>query len=293
MSPSKISSDENETSEVQWFHAPHKDAICSEPLFRYLSEEVEVINGFLFDIRMAKNVDFLLKSAAEVVKDPKLQENFSKDIMWRSVRLRSESISKTLVNNLVNNFLTYLSEVLQLVVVAKPEVLRSSEKTSTEEILQFHEMSDVVSYIADRKINELSYGGLKGIEEFVSSRLGLALFDDGEQRKLLTIFVELRNLNTHNRGRVNDLFLSRVAVIQSADFKFTKGKPFHTDFDTLVKLSRNANRVALDLDNKLATKFKLKRDPFADRFRATKKAQFARFGFNTSPSIEPSDEQCF
>ena len=125
-------------------------------------------------------------------------------------------------------------------------------------------MHDLRAYIANKKINELSYGGLKQIQEFISDRLGVEMFTSTEQQSLLTIFVELRNIHTHNRGIVNQLFLDRIGEGHK-QFKFTLAKLFHVDLDNFILLSKNAIEVALQVDDSLAKKFKIKRSHYKKR----------------------------
>jgi hypothetical protein len=164
----------------------------------------------MFVIQMATNTDHVLHVAAKMIQRADMVESFSKNMLFRKVQYFSPLISSNLVMDMANNFLTYLSEIIQNAVSKKPEILRSNDRFTAEEILQFSKMSDVASYIADRKINELSYGGLRQMEQFIDDRLGLKLFEDDEERRLLSILVELRNIQTHNRGIVNDLFLNRL-----------------------------------------------------------------------------------
>jgi hypothetical protein len=93
-----------------------------------------------------------------------------------------------------------LSDILQAVMTKRHEVLRSSEKITTEDALQFDRVQDLRSLIADKKINELSHGGFNKIQEFIAERLGIDIGLTEEERGLLTILVELRNIHTHNRG---------------------------------------------------------------------------------------------
>ena len=109
----------------------------------------------------------------------------------------------------------------------------------------------------DKKVNELSYGGIKDMEGYFRDRLGVGMFNNDEQRNLLACFNEIRNINLHNGSKINDLFLSKVAPI--AGLKFVKGKIFHLEMDGFVRLATNALRVALLIDTSVASKFKLRR----------------------------------
>src|SRR5262249_47047970 len=145
------------------------------------------------------------------------------------------------------------------------EILRSSERVTTEEILQFQKMKDIRSFLADRKISELSYGGLRMTQDFIHDRLGVSLFERAEEEQLLTAFVELRNIHTHNRGIINRLFLNRVGRSKHKDFNFKIGELYHVNFPEFIRLTNNCIIVARRLDDAIAKKFKLKRVSFRKR----------------------------
>ena len=86
-----------------------------------------------------------------------------------------------------------------------------------------------MNYLVDRKINDLSYGGMRKIEEYTKDRLGTEFVEDIKTRKLLVIFMELRRIDVHNRGYVNDVFLHRI--VDDCGFKFEKNKRYHVDFE--------------------------------------------------------------
>jgi hypothetical protein len=244
---------------------PGDTQTCSDVFYRFISEYDKIINLFLFTVTLAARADEVRKIAATTLQKVGEPANPVDDSMFKQVRTFSTLLSRTLVTNMASNFLCYLSEILQEVVKKRHEVLRSSEKLTTEEVLQFKRMNDIITFIADRKINELSYGGLMQINEFIADRLGVEMFKDDKERMLLTIFVELRNIHTHNRGIVNKLFLNRIGCDHYDNFQFKLGKLYHVDLDEFAALSRNAIAVALRLDEMLAKKFKLKRFHYKKR----------------------------
>lgn len=95
------------------------------------------------------------------------------------------------------------------------------------------------------------------MEKYFYDRLGIRMFPDNRQRDLLRLFVEVRNINVHNGGVVNDLFSSRVGFVEG--FNYVKDKTFHIDLDALVTLSENAMRVAMHIDATVGAKFGLLR----------------------------------
>ena len=91
------------------------------------------------------------------------------------------------------------------------------------------------------------------------------MFDNQDERIKLTILAELRNIHTHNRGVVNEIFLKRVGDKKYGAFDFTLDKAIHVDFEKFTILSRNAIDVAVRLDASLAEKFKVRRTSYTKR----------------------------
>ena len=251
-----------------WLYDPKETQTCTDAFYRFILEYDKIVGLFFFVVMSANRIDQIRAIAAHALADKKQRnkpvEHFDEKVMSQRVRDYSKQISRDLIVSMANNFLCYLSEILQDVMNKKHEILRSSERITTEEALQFNRVQDLRAFIADRKINELSYGGLRQMRDFMSERLGVEMITADEQGALLTIFVELRNIHTHNRGVVNQLFLNRIGA-GHPKFSFKKNHAYHVDFDEFVLLSRNTIEVALKLDDMLATKFKLKRARYKNR----------------------------
>ena len=257
-----------------WVYDPKKTHTCTEAFYRFVEEYDKIIGLFFFTVTTASHVDRVRAVAAHALADEESRkkpiEQFNEELMSKRIRQYSKQLSRDLIISMANNFLCYLSEILQDVMIRKHEILRSSERITTEEALQFSRVQDLRAFIADRKINELSYGGLRQMRDFISERLGVEMITTDEQGTLLTIFVELRNIHTHNRGVVNQLFLNRIGA-GHPKFSFKLGHAYHANFDQFVLLSRNTMEVAQKLDDMLARKFRLKRARYKERLEKDRK----------------------
>lgn len=172
--------------------------------------------------------------------------------MLEQLKKHSTVQSRNLTNGIVNAFQRYFSAIINAAALKRPEMLSSSQTVRVDDVLRFTRHKDLVAFIIDRKINELSYGGLAAMEKYFDDRLGVRMFDDNRQRELLRLFVEVRNINVHNGGIVT-LFASRVGTVEG--FSYSKGKTFHVDMDALITLSENAIRVAMHIDSTVSAKF--------------------------------------
>ena len=68
-------------------------------------------------------------------------------------------------------------------------------------------MAELISYIADKKINELAYQSMTDLKRYLSDKLGFDLFNGDAQERLIIEIIQIRNLLVHNRGKLSEKFL--------------------------------------------------------------------------------------
>ena len=110
----------------------------------------------------------------------------------------------------IDNYLTYISELLTLIYTTRPEMLRSNETVTMEEIFQCGNMEELVSRQTERKVLELSYNGLRKLDCELTKRTSFCLFQDPDDLAIAAAIMEKRNLVVHNRGIVNRKYLKMV-----------------------------------------------------------------------------------
>jgi len=258
--------DKTKSAILEFFY-PKRTVICTRTFSNFLADYYDNVDHLFFITSLAARADDTLVTAAKTLanisssthEDKERWERVRADpqVTARELRRFARVLSRNLTNAIVSGFQRYFSEIIQATALKRPEILRSGQTVRVDEILRFTRHSDIVSYLIDKKINELSYGGIRDMESYFRDRLGTEMFSTDRQRALLTAFIEIRNINVHNGSIVNDLFLSKVGAIE--DFNFVRGKRFHVDMDELTLLSDNAIRVALAIDRSVASKFKLQR----------------------------------
>lgn len=112
----------------------------------------------------------------------------------------------------VDNFLVYVSDLIGLLFRARPEALRSQEQVKLDDILMHPTIEDLIEWLADEKVNELSYKGFGEIAEYFARRFGLELVEDTELRRQLIRAIATRNLLVHRRGRVDSRFVKTLTA---------------------------------------------------------------------------------
>jgi hypothetical protein len=245
---------------------PRRQAACSEAGYRFQLQHFRIFDFFLFAVMLSTNADKVRFTAAKVLAGVGVTEyvaNFEKvqenpQPTFRKLQSFGEYQSELMIIRSVDNFMSFLSETLQACMSKQPELLRSNEQIRTEDVLRFSNRRELVDFLVNRKLNELSYGGIRGIEEFLDQRLNVTLVDNDDERSQLGIAIELRNIYTHNRGVVNELFLSRLGAHEHA-YKFAQGERFHADFDQIVGFANNLFDIAVRLDDRALAKFGLQK----------------------------------
>ena len=250
------------------FFFPEKTSVCTKTFYLFVSDYRRSVDTFFFMLNLAHHADDASVSAAKALvpfyqegdaERKRLQETI--DNPGRMARKLSEFSgvnSKNIAANTAEAFLWYVSNIIQIAIKKRPEMIKSNETIRVEEILNFSTRRELINYLIDRKINSLSYGGLKQIERYFDETLGIALFESDRERKLLRVFIEIRNVHAHNRGYINSLFLERVgSSLAELDLHFVEGKKAHLDFDQLCLFTKACIETALKIDKAVSRKFRL------------------------------------
>ena len=250
---------------IQFPRHSRKD-LCTGALYRYLRRHFLIFDFFFFGIHLATAQDSMGFTAAKALAENGSEADQARLERWEAnkqptfKKLQSfgEFQSENICIRSVDNFLAYISETIQMCMKSRPEMLRSREMISIEDVLRFGEYDSLIEFLVERKINELSYGGIREVNSFLTDRTGINLWSSDEERSLLGISVELRNLYTHNRGVVNDTFLRKTKGA-SHSYQFIRGKRFHADFDEIVTLTNNMFTISVRLDCEVSNKYDLPR----------------------------------
>lgn len=153
----------------------------------------------------------------------------------------------------VDSFLVYLSDLLMLIFTAEPNILKSNEKVSIEFVLDHLRSGDLLSAIVVKKVTELSYQGMEDLYRFFDEKLKLPLCTNPDDFKRVALFNDIRNIITHNRGTVNEIFKQKQPdhpAQLGAQITFKDHSEVGELIGSLVYLARH-------LDARAATKFKL------------------------------------
>ncbi|AOW21226.1 AlbA family DNA-binding domain-containing protein [Urechidicola croceus] len=115
-------------------------------------------------------------------------------------------LARILFSSVVDNFETYLSDLLYEIFLAKPQTLKSQQTVTIEEVLNCSDLQEFVKYWAKQKIGKLQKGSVKGFIEDTKQIRDLKILDNNEQYQVEKI-LQIRHLYAHRNGIVDEKFL--------------------------------------------------------------------------------------
>ena len=77
----------------------------------------------------------------------------------------SQVLFEMLVARHVDNWLSYLSGLLFHIFTSRPETLKSTDDVAVADVLAFERVADLVAYIAERRVQNLSLQGVRGTRD--------------------------------------------------------------------------------------------------------------------------------
>ena len=119
----------------------------------------------------------------------------------------TQFLCSMLLARLVDNFLTYLSEVLNVIFRCQPNLLRGSDDGyKLDFILNHQTMDELVARIAEGKVENLSRQSMRNLSEYFKKTLKVEVFRNEDELKDGIMLNEVRNLIVHRRGIADSRF---------------------------------------------------------------------------------------
>ena len=143
-----------------------------------------------------------------MIADPKLQKTLEPH--WNR-------LLEMVLLRLADTYLTYLSHLLALIFVADPSSLkrmRGDEKTSfdLEIIIADNPADDRIRTFAEDQVSKFSRKGIKRAASYFKHRFRFNLFPSDEPLNAAIVVIAVRNILTHNNGRVNREFIRETGL---------------------------------------------------------------------------------
>lgn len=119
-------------------------------------------------------------------------------------------LSRILFSSFVDNFETFLSDLLYEIFLANPSTLKSKQQVTIEEVLNCSDLQEFVKYWAKQKLSKLQKGSVKGFIEENRQISQLNVLDKDKQNEIEKI-LQIRHLYSHRNGIVDEKFLQYYA----------------------------------------------------------------------------------
>lgn len=259
-----MSADLDKLYKEHWLEIPSK---LSPAGITFLAEALRLqeFNSFLLSINLLvlSNPRFIVEHHTKVKTShpiyPILEKNKSEEDLKNSFyRQYFFDAHKRIVDEMlyckeVDNFLSYISELLALIFTERPEVLKSSEQVRIDYVLQFKDTATLIESLAERKVEKLAYLGVKELADYFLKELNFSLTAEAATLEMLIESVETRNTLVHARGKVSKIFKNRLP-----NHKGVLGK--EAPLGDLTLLRKNLTCLAFDIDTRATEKWDL---PFA------------------------------
>jgi hypothetical protein len=174
----------------------------------------------------------------------------------RFLRERSQTLFEMFTARCVDNFQTYLVDIVRQVLRVRPEMLNSSQPSvSLEEVLKYKDMKEFINDLIERKVNALSSEGFVDLQDWCQKR-GIPMLLTNADQDAVVELVATRNLISHGRGLIDERYSRAVRTSTLAVGALRKLK-----VDYLLNAFALLNRIVTETDSAVAVKFQIATEP--------------------------------
>jgi hypothetical protein len=174
--------------------------------FPYLSEVNSLLNSYKTNATNSKlNVIEHYQSVLNLVKEFSAKL-FPTNPDIAPTEQEGRILIRILFSSVVDNFETYLSDLLYEIFLGIPSTLKNNQQVTIEEVLNCSDMQEFIQYWAKKKINKLQKGSVKGFVKDNKQIGDLKVLDDVKVEKIEKI-LQIRHLYSHRNGIVDEQFL--------------------------------------------------------------------------------------
>ena len=160
----------------------------------YIARIMELRDFIAFFFGIVKSSDAFIKSLTE-----KSGKEFELEVSKYKIGQYNFSTHRQFVNEMmlsraVESFDLYVLTVLREIFTAKPEMLKSESAIDAATVIDLRNFDEIIFYLAERKLHELSFKPLSDLSKYIESRTGILLFKNEEVYETVLLASEVRNL---------------------------------------------------------------------------------------------------
>jgi hypothetical protein len=241
---------------------PHPPEPGTGELGRFVEAFQETIGFVYYTTGMAARIDEVQRIAVEALANlqdsdpPHTEQPTERETATGELRKFRLVVLEMLLSRGVDNFLTYVAELLALVFRSRPETLRSGETIRLDYVLRHAGMDDLIESLAERRVERLAYQGMRELADDLRKSIGFDLFPDAEALVHAISIIEARNLIVHNRAVINKRHIARVPSAASQ-----LGARLDLEFDSVSDDLAFLARAAYSIDERAIRKWNLATSP--------------------------------
>ncbi|MCP4269692.1 MAG: hypothetical protein GY777_29660 [Candidatus Brocadiaceae bacterium] len=246
----KSSEDEKEPSFVKYF----SNIKVTKSAFSYKEAVLSDFGTFGFFCHETNKADALMGAIHKTLSLAG-QEPVSKPIKKDNTQLRHslQTMLEMIFSRLVDNFNKYLVDIIEEILLIKPEILSSSEQTiSTEEVLKIGDYKSLIHFIIEKRIRSLSNKGLEDIKKWCDNK-GIPFDVKQNAQPTIKEMLATRNIIVHNRCLIDKGYINIVGKTA-----LSEGDKREIEYSYLEKAYDSLTKVVFDTDSIVIKKFGVK-----------------------------------
>lgn len=161
--------------------------VATKPLEDFLREDRKLIGFVVFLGGLIEGSDKARRAVSQALLDlartPERREKYEADLRQGDVARETmqanyaQMLTRMTLQHGVDNFLTYVTELLRLIFSTTPEALRSSETVAVEDVLRHPTIDELVRFLVERKVDRLSYQSMRDLSGDLDRTLGFPLVE--------------------------------------------------------------------------------------------------------------------
>lgn len=114
------------------------------------------------------------------------------------------------LSHLVTIFEGYLTDIIQEILLAHPDTLKSGKQLTAEEVLILGGRKQIVRYLAEKEVEELQRSPFQKVVKYFDDKFNINLNASVVSPEQITEILATRNIHIHNKGVVNRRFQKLV-----------------------------------------------------------------------------------
>ena len=167
-----------------------------------------------------------------------------------TINQEGKVLARILFSSFVDNFETYLSDLLYEIFLAKPETLKSNSTVTIKEVLDCSDLQEFIENLAKQKIGKLQKGSVQGFISDNAQIRNLKVIDNPTQDEIEKI-LQIRHLYSHRNGLVDEKFLKYFTG------KFILNSEHQMSIDEVCDKLCYLAEVSHQIDSAAISKYKL------------------------------------